>query len=487
MTSNYLKNLSDQMGQYQAVLIYGAGGVAKNLLIFLEPYIHKDRAVVVVSQKKENEDQMAGYPVRQIDQFVQVRDQALVILATMPRLALEMEAHARKLGFQTFITAEEIADQVYQEIWQDQIHNNKIVFSSFAGGGFGGNGKYIALELLECCRDLDLVWVVKDQGMEVPNTIRKVAYGTYDHYWEQGTARIWIDNQHKNYFTRKRQGQFYIQTWHGGGPLKKIEFDGENLSRSYLDLCEMNSRLEDLMISPTRFNSGLYRTAFHYDGEIMECGYPRNDIFWNDGGVRGRIEKLFGVNQGEMIALYAPTFRIFEKREEDILDLKKVREAMEGRFGKKCRIFVRLHPCAKEAADSYPGIRECTDVTSYGDAQELFAAADVLITDYSSVMWDFSLTGKPVFLFHPDVDLYEKERGYYLPFKEMPYVESFGNEDLCEKIAAFHSEGYCQRTKAFVETYGSFDRGTAAKAVGDRILKILGREMCLKIQRNEGI
>lgn len=473
MESGYLKSLSEEMGRYRFVVIYGAGGVAKNMLIFLEPYLDRDRTAVAVSRKQENQGELRGFPVRQIDEFAGAGDQTLVIVAVMPRLASEMGRYVRELGFQKVLTAQEISRRLYEEIWKDPVCKHKIVFSSFAGGGFGGNGKYIALELMERRRDLDLVWVVKEEGMELPGGIRKVAYGTYDHYWEQGTARIWVDNQHKNYFTRKREGQFYLQTWHGGGPLKKIEFDGENLSRSYLDLCEMNSGMEDLMISPTRFNSGLYRKAFHYDGEILECGYPRNDIFWKGSGVRERIERLFGVKPGEMIALYAPTFRIFEKRGEDALDLGMMGEAMEKRFGKACRIFVRLHPCAREAAEDVPGIRECVDVTSYGDAQELFAAADVLVTDYSSVMWDFSLSGKPVFLFHPDVDLYEKERGYYLPFQEMPYVECFGNEDLCEKIVSFHSEGYRERTRAFVEKYGSFDRGTAAKAVGDRVMRIL--------------
>lgn len=96
-----------------------------------------------------------------------------------------------------------------------------------------------------------------------------------------------------------------------------------------------------------------------------------------------------------------------------------------------------------------------------------------MITDYSSVMWDFSLSGKPIFLFHPDVDLYEKERGYYLSFQEMPYVESFGNDDLFEKIENFNGQGYKERLNAFVKKYGSFDKGTAARDVGDRIMDIL--------------
>ncbi|MCI8672347.1 MAG: hypothetical protein HFI89_02470 [Lachnospiraceae bacterium] len=468
-----MKRLSAKLEKYRFVLIYGAGGVAKNLLLFLEPYIDKNRVAVVVSKIKGDEEPPAGYSVMQIDCFTKVRDQAMVILAVMPKLAVEMGAYVRELGFENFMTAEEISRQLYDEIWQTEISRNKIVFSSFAGGGFGGNGKYIALELLKRSQKPDMVWVVKKKGMELPDGIREVVYGTYEHYWELGTARIWIDNQHKNFFTRKRDGQYYIQTWHGGGPLKKIEFDGENLSRSYLDLCEMNSELEDIMISPSRFNSELYRKAFHYDGEIMECGYPRNDIFWKSNKARKKIEIMFGVEQEEMIVLYAPTFRIFEKREEDALNMAGVRNAMERRFEKKCRIFVRFHPCTVGSEDNFPGIEECVNVTHYSDAQELFAAADVLITDYSSVMWDFSLSGKPIFLFHPDVDLYEKERGYYLSFQEMPYVESFGNDDLFEKIENFNGQGYKERLNAFVKKYGSFDKGTAARDVGDRIMDIL--------------
>lgn len=473
MESKYLGRLSARLKEYPFVLIYGAGGVAKNMLIFLDPYLDRNHTHIVVSKKEENESELAGYPVRQIDEFLDVRDQVFVIVATMSKLALELREYLEKLGFHNYMTAEELSKQLYEEIWQEEICNNKIVFSNFIGAGFGGNEKYIALDLLKRSGDLDLVWIVKKEGMEFPEGIRQVQYGTYDHYRELGTAKIWIDNQHKSFFTRKREGQCYIQTWHGGGPLKKIEFDGKNVPRSSLALCELNSKLEDIMVSPTRFNSEVYRRAFHYDGEIMECGYPRNDIFWKKNGIRKDIEDMFGVRMGEMIVLYAPTFRNFERREEDVLDLKRVRQAMEKKFKKKCRIFVRFHPRVAESVKEYPGIEDCTDVTLYGDIQELLVAADVLITDYSSVMWDFSLSGKPVFLFHPDVDLYEKDRGYYLSFQEMPYVESFDNDDLCRKIESFHEEGYKERIGTFLEKYGSFDRGTATKAVGDRIMNIL--------------
>ena len=320
---------------------------------------------------------------------------------------------------------------------------------------------------------LDLVWVIKTKGMKLPEGIRGVLCGTYEHYRELGTAHVWIDNEHKNFFTKKRIGQYYIQTWHGSGPLKKIEFDAENLSQSYLDLCTINSEMEDIMISPCRFNSEQYRRAFHYTGEIMECGYPRNDIFWKNNNCRQVMENLFSLKPGQLMVLYAPTFRNFKRRETDMLSLAKVRKAMEIRFEKKCKIFIRLHPSEMESGENVSWMDGCVNVTFYEDVQELLVAADVLITDYSSVMWDFSLSGKPVFLFHPDLDLYEKERGYYLTFKQMPYVEAFDNEDLCRKIKNFDDREYRERTEAFVEEYGSFDKGTAAKTVGDRIMSIL--------------
>lgn len=472
MESEYLKSLSADLLNYRCVLIYGAGGVAENLIILLAPYIDKSRTFVVVSQKQENGNHLAGYLVRQIDEFTDVKEKALVILAVMPRLASELREYIQSLGFRNYMMAEEISERLYEEIWQSEICKNKIVFSSWAGGSFGGNAKYIALDLLKRSRELDLVWVLRKNDTNLPNGIRSVPYGTYEHYWELGTAGIWIDNEHKSFFTRKRDGQCYIQTWHGGGPLKKIEFDGENISRSYLDLCEMNAKLEDIMISPSRFNSGLYRSAFHYTGEILECGYPRNDIFWQKSG-REKVERVFCMEPDEMMVLYAPTFRNFQMKENDMLNLDKTCHAIEKKFGKKCRMFVRFHPSDTKAVKSYPEINKYTNVTFYSDVQELLVAADLLITDYSSIMWDFSLREKPVFLFHPDVDRYEKERGYYLPFEKMPYIEAFDNEDLCRKIDSFHEEKYVLKLRVFLEKYGSFDRGTAAKAVGDRIISIL--------------
>ena len=105
--------------------------------------------------------------------------------------------------------------------------------------------------------------------------------------------------------------------------------------------------------------------------------------------------------------------------------------------------------------------------------QELLAVSDILITDYSSVMWDFSLQKKPVFLFHPDLDKYQKERGYYLSFGQMPYIEAFSNEEMCRKIKSFDEERYHKELDDFLEKYGSFDRGRASADVAEQLIKWL--------------
>lgn len=473
MESEYLKKLQVLFQQYRYVLIYGAGGVTRALLSLLEPYLNKDKTYIVVSDKREEENLIEGYPIKEISEFHGICNEVYVMISAMPRYIQEMEQHLRNVGFTAYCTVEYLLRQLYGEIWKNEIEKRKIIFANGDGYGFGGNPKYIALKLLSHNKNLDLVWITSRKDAEFPEGVRAVQYGTYEHYYELGTAKVWIDNQHKSFFTCKREGQAYIQTWHGGGPLKKIEFDAEGLSASYLDLCEMNSKMEDLILSPSRFNSELYRRAFHYHGEIMECGYPRNDLFWEPDSFKRKVKQLFGIKPEEEIVLFAPTYRNFQIQKEDILNLTKMCQALERRFGRKYRILVRFHPFDTEPEKKYKWNQSWVNVTDYEDVQELLAAADILISDYSSVMWDFSLQMKPVFLFHPDISRYREERGYYLAFEKMPYIEAFSNEDMEKKILHFREDTYRKELSAFLAKYGSFDKGTASEVISDKIMKII--------------
>ncbi len=472
MKSALLERIQGLYQRFRYVLIYGAGGVTGDLLSMINPYLRQETTFIVVTDKSKNRSQTGAYPIKEISEFMGLQDEVYIIISVMPRSAFTIEKILKESGFQQYCFVSQIIDALYKEIWANPLAKNKVVLANGDGYGFGGNPKYIALELLRRRQDLDLVWVTRDRKKRLPEGVRAVQFGTYEHYYELGTAKIWIDNQHKNFCVRKRDGQIYIQTWHGGGPLKKIEFDAEGLPQPYLDLCEINSAMEDIMISPTGFNSQLYRKAFHYTGEIMECGYPRNDLFWKANECREKIAGTFGVSPREGIVLFAPTYKDCST-EEELLDLRKVQQALSIRFHREYRIFVRFHPFDKEPEKRYQWCEKWCNVTAYDDVQELLAAADLLITDYSSVMWDFSLQKKPVFLFHPDLEQYKTARGYYLSFDKMPYIEAFNNEELYQKIIEFDEAVYTSKLLQFLSDYETFDTGTASQAVAQRILEMM--------------
>ena len=476
MKSRWLERTGWALSQYKYLLLYGAGGVTKDFLCLFAHEFPKESTFIAVTELTANTDLMYGYRMRLIYDFVDFKEDTYVILSTMPCFYGEIISLLNELGFQHYQCIDQLIKKMYDEIWMFPVQGNKIVLSNFSWGRFGCNPKYIALELLKRNTDVDLVWITKKEDVVFPDGIRTVIYGTYEHYYELGTSHIWIDNQHKNFFSRKRDGQIYIQTWHGGGPLKRIEFDSEQLPKSYLELCELNSEMEDIVVSPSRFNSEVYRRAFHYHGEILECGYPRNDIFFQTRTEENPVRELFRIKRGESIVLIAPTFRASRivSRDKLQINLRSLKKALEIRFKKIFHIFIRFHPEDVIMKKYYESLDGWINVSNYNDVQELMVASDVLVTDYSSVMWDFSLQRKPVFLFHPDLSFYEKERGYYLPFHQMPYIEAFTNEELQKKILSFDEKIYTSSLEKFLEKYGTFDKGTAAYEIGNRIMKMIG-------------
>ncbi len=474
--TNYLNEIIHSWGRkYTTILVYGAGGVSKDflrLISVMDAFNElKDKLFVVVSNIGDGASELQGISIRKIDEFGEHANDSLVIIATMPVLVNTIEENLQNKGFKNIVEIDEIICSLYEEIWKEPVSNNKILFSNFAGNGFGGNAKYILLELQKRRADLDYVWLVNDLDTEMPVGVRKVRYGSLDHYRELGTAAVWVDNQHKNFLSRKRKGQYYIQTWHGIGPTKKIEFDAaETLSSSYLELCEFNSGMEDLFLSGSGFNTEMCRRGFHYYGEVLECGYPRNDLLVNQiEDVNSIRERLYLPDKCKIL-LYAPTFRNDGLDPEQEINISNICETLERRFGERFICLVRFHP-NDPAGGNMSFDQGIINVTSYNDVQELLYISDILIADYSSLMWDFSLQGKPVFLFHTDDEHYQAERGTYISPDQMPYITSTSSRDLCDKILQFDDISYKAKLKEYLSKYQSLDKGNAASTVVDRIMK----------------
>ncbi|MDY4077586.1 MAG: CDP-glycerol glycerophosphotransferase family protein [Clostridium sp.] len=350
-----------------------------------------------------------------------------------------------------------------------KIKSNKIVVDSFSGNGYSDNPKYIVEEILKQNLNYDIVWIINNSIKEnnIPLGIRTVKYGTSECIYELATAKVWIDNARKMYKTKKRSGQFYIQTWHGTYPIKKVENDTiETLGKEYINYAKIDSKNADLFISNGKHMSDLYRKSFWYDGEILEKGCPKNDILIKKPhDVYLKVKNNFNIEQDTKILLYAPTFRNSESLEPYNLDYDNLLKVLKKKFGGNWVVLVRLHPNISMKSKELKLKKNVYDATNYEDIQELLIASDILITDYSSTSSDYIFTGKPCFLFTTDFNEYLNERELYVDINNICFKKANNNEELFRIIEEFDYKKYNIQREKYMLDLGMFETGQASKYV----------------------
>lgn len=353
------------------------------------------------------------------------------------------------------------------------IEQNKIVISSYYGRGFGDNLRPIAEELLRRDKDLKIVWLTagENAAASLPKGITAVEYNSLDRIKELSTAKVWLDNCRKG-ARQKREGQIYVQTWHGFA-LKRIEKDVcDTLGDGYEEYAMRDSAQTDLIVSDSRFMTEVYRRTFWYDGEIQEFGSPRNDALINgDEETYKLVRSRFELPEDCRIVLYAPTFRADKSMEPYSIDYARLRKSCEARFGGRFAVLIRLHPNIMKQAEELTFDNETTfDASAYQDMQELLSAADVVITDYSSLMFDFMLTRRPCFQYASDIEAYRNDRNFNFSLDKLPFPLAENNDELESKILGFDDAEYQNRLKKFNEEFGIIADGQAASRCVDWIL-----------------
>ena len=341
------------------------------------------------------------------------------------------------------------------------IQQNKVILWSDDFKSFGCSPKYIALELAKRGK-FDVVWVLdRERKADIPAGIRTVPYFSMEYLREIATAKVIVCNHRTSHyhFFQKRNGQFYIQTWHSSLRLKKIEGDAPGLPESYVNHAKEDSAKIDLLLSGCAFSSDIFRRAFWYNGELLEAGTPRCDGFFGDNSsVKQKVFDHFAIENGKKFALYAPTFRKDKKADLYGMDFPRLQKALGDDWVIGCRLHPNLNADVPE--------KGCVSMSRYPDMQELLAACDLLITDYSSSMFDMAVAGKKCALYVPDLDSYmARERGLYFDLSDLPFPKAADMEGLC----ALDFEGYEEKCAAFLKKIGSFEDGNAAKAAADRI------------------
>lgn len=321
----------------------------------------------------------------------------------------------------------------------------------------------------------DIVWVF-EQGVRIPksfpNGVRAVRYFSLDYLKEIHTSHFVICNMRTGnaYMWDKRRGQRYIQTWHSSIRLKKIEKDAENtLPKSYIENAKKDSSKIDVLISGCEFSKKVFENSFWYNGEILKTGTPRCDIFFSDvKAVRAKVCQALNLNPKSKILLYAPTFRNGNNASLHNLDFDAVKQALTDTFGGEWAVVYRFHP---NIIKSYSIDQDGVDATRYPDMQELIATADILVTDYSSCMFDMAIAGKPCILYTPDLSNYiAKERGLYFEFKELPFPIALSNNELLTAIQAFDADIYASDVSHFLQKVGSYECGKASERIASYIL-----------------
>ena len=365
-----------------------------------------------------------------------------------------------------------------------EISERKIVFVNFMGRGYGCNPKYIAAEILRQNLPFELVWLVRDLNEPMPAKIRKVAYGSVDSIYELATAKVIITNT-KNLlpFPNKKPGQYFIMTWHGATGFKFIEKDAEaKLSPAYVNESKRVSEMTDLMMVESQEQFDEFRRVAWYNGEILKCGLPRDDIFFNHTAeFVADIRKRLNVPPDSKIIMYAPTFRDNPNTWSDVykFDAENLLKVLKKKFGGKWTLFLRFHPniaATPFAKNFFTNAENVINVTNYPDMQELIVISDMVISDYSSVVYDFTICNKPVFIFAKDFDTYTKERGFKQLYFDLPYKINRTEDELFACIKNYNEKKLAPARKKFLDSVTPFDKGHAAEEVVKRIQAVIGNQ-----------
>lgn len=357
-----------------------------------------------------------------------------------------------------------------------KVHKGRMMCWAYTFKQYSCNPRYLTEYLLENNTEFEIFWVFRGNvdTSGVDKRIKCVRYKSLQYYILVNTAEFFITNARTDpyrIYWHKRKGQKYVMLWHGGVALKRIEKDAEaQLSYSYLKKAKIDSKVCDLMVSGCRFQTSLLKEKFWYDGEILERGIPRNDVFFDKARhpeMKERICRKYGISPDSRIVLYAPTFRRDKSIEPYRIDWSRVVPELRKIYDtEKICVLLRLHPnlIGKADASSLINDESVIDVTRYHDMQELLCVSDLLITDYSSSMFDITMLKKPCMLYATDIEKYN--RGYYFDFAELPFPLARNEEELIGNISTFDSAAYDESVESFFEKHiGLCEDGNASKAI----------------------
>lgn len=357
---------------------------------------------------------------------------------------------------------------------------NLIMFESFNGRQYSDNPRAIYEYLKKHYPTYRMVWSADRRNAKQfeGKEIEYVWRFSFKWLFLMPTAKYWVTNSRFPQWFPKSKNTVYLQTWHGT-PLKKIGIDIKEVhmpeaeTKKYQEEFLFEASKWDYLVSPNSYSTEIFKRAFGFNGKMIESGYPRNDVLINQNNQKSiqELKEKMKLPQDKKIILYAPTWRddqFYDKGRYKFnieLDLQQMRETL----GKEYVILLRMHYLVSENLDlsDYQGF--VYDYSSYEDIRDLYIVSDLLITDYSSVFFDYSLLEKPILFYVYDINNYRDQlRGFYFDFEsDSPGPLLKTTQEIVEEIQAMGKEGFSRngKIKEFRERFNSLEDGKATERV----------------------
>lgn len=367
-------------------------------------------------------------------------------------------------------------------------NKNLIVFESFLGKQYSDNPRAIYEYLQQHYPQLKLYWSVDKQNFASFKQYNVQYAKRFSIKWLflMTRAKYWVSNSRLPLWIPKPNNTIYLQTWHGT-PLKKLATDmnevhmpGTNTEKYKRNFVNESSKW-DYLISPNEYSTTIFKRAFQFNKTVVESGYPRNDFLINHNHKDDitKIKNKLHLPTDKKIILYAPTWRDddFKKKGHYTFDLPFDLETMKKSLSEDYLIVLRLHYLVAEQIDlsKYPNF--IIDYSYHEDIRDLYLVADLLVTDYSSVFFDYANLKRPMIFYVHDIDNYrDKLRGFYFDFETSapgPLVKT--TTDLIQAIKATEDTNY--PLEAYQEDFHDFTKledGQATKRIVEAVFTDLG-------------
>lgn len=380
-----------------------------------------------------------------------------------------------------------ICTKLYEKVFLKlPVKKKRVLFESFLGRNVSGNPKYIYNYFVEnkMDRKYQLIWILNDLDEEIPGRAKKVKRKSLKYYYYMATSGYWVFNVRQGDEIVKRPETTYLQTWHGT-PLKRLASDMFNVDMGgvtdldeYKESFFRNTRTWDYLLAQNDYSAEIFERAFNFKKEMV-LGYPANDILYTKNNKEDidKIKDKLGIPKDKKVLIYAPTWRedsFFKKGHYKMsieLDLDKMQKELSDEY----IVIIRAHYLIASSINigDYKGF--VYDFSQGFDIQELYLVSDILITDYSSVMFDFANLKRPMIFFTYDLEKYRDSlRGFYFDFEKVaPGMIAMTTDQVVDTILNIDetNKEYEDKYEEFYNKFCHVDKGESAKTVFEKIFK----------------